>query len=220
VDVLYVDDSIIVLNKPAGLPVLPDGWERSAPYLVRMLEEQFLSAPSSKIWVVHRLDKSTSGVMVFARNAQAHRALNIQFEARETDKVYHAIVGGVPTWDEQLADQPLRVDVGHKHRTAVDPARGKHAETGFRVLHRYPAHALLEAHLMTGRTHQIRAHAAALGHALLGDTLYGAAPTELIARPALHAYRLTILNPQTERRGTFTAPYPEDFADALRRLND
>jgi RluA family pseudouridine synthase len=220
-DILHIDSAIIVLNKPAGLPVLPDGWEKDAPYLVKMLEQQYGAASSSTrqgIWIVHRLDKVTSGVMVFARTAQAHRDLSVQFEKHEAEKVYHAIIVGVPAWDEKIAKHPLRVNVGHKHRTAVDLRRGRPSETRFKTLERYSAHGLIVAQIMTGRTHQIRAHAYALGYPLLGDTLYGAPETELIARPALHAYTLTIANPENGERTTFTAPYPPDFSEALERL--
>lgn len=212
--ILYSDENIIILNKPAGLPVLPDGWEKDAPYLVKMLEEEF-----GKTWIVHRLDKTTSGVMVFARTAEAHRALNIQFEKHEAGKIYRAIAMGNPKWDEKIAKHPLRVNVGHKHRTMVDEKNGVSAETRFKVLERYADHALLEAELMTGRTHQIRVHAYALGHPLLGDALYSAPETNLIARPALHAYSLTFTHPAANERVSFTAPYPEDFSKALERLN-
>ncbi len=127
---------------------------------------------------------------------------------------------GAPKWNEKITRQPLRANVGHKHRTAADDKRGKPAETRFTVLARYEAPAaLVEAQLMTGRAHQIRAHAYTLGHPLLGDVLYGAEPSELIARPALHSYRLTITHPQTGQRESYIAPYPEDFAGALERLN-
>ncbi len=220
-EILHIDSAIIVLNKPAGLPVLPDGWEKDAPYLVRMLEEQYGSGSSSSgqgIWIVHRLDKVTSGVMVFARTAEAHRDLSMQFEKHNAGKIYHAVLVGVPAWDEKMAKHPLRVNVGHKHRTAVDLRDGKPSETTFKILERYAAHSLIEAQIMTGRTHQIRAHAYALGYPLLGDTLYSAPKTDVIARPALHAYTLTLLNPENGQRSTFTAPYPPDFSKALERL--
>jgi tRNA pseudouridine32 synthase / 23S rRNA pseudouridine746 synthase len=222
VDILHVDSAIIVLNKPVGLPVLPDGWEQDAPYLVRQLEEQFGSASGDlrqSIWIVHRLDKSTSGVIVFARTAEAHRDLSMQFERHQAEKIYHAIILGLPAWEEKIAKHPLRLNVGHKHRTAVDPKGGKPSETRFKVIERYDAHVLVQAQIMTGRTHQIRAHAYALGHPLLGDTLYSAPETDLIARPALHAYTLSILHPTDHQRFTYTAPYPEDFSKALERLS-
>lgn len=210
--IIHVDEHILVINKPAGLPVLPDGWDKGVPYLVKMLEDEF-----EKVWIVHRLDKVTSGVMVFARDAETHRALNLQFENREAEKFYHAILEGNPKWEEKIAKHPLRANVGHKHRTMVDPKNGKPSETRYKVIKRYQAGALVEAMPMTGRTHQIRVHAYALGHPLLGDPLYGASATDLIARPALHARSLTIeLN---GKRNAFTAPYPDDFRAALESLN-
>ena len=212
-NILFADEHILVLDKPAGIPVLPDGWEKDAPYLVKMLEDEF-----GKIWIVHRLDKTTSGVMVFARRAEAHRSLNIQFENHEAEKVYHAIVEGNPNWNEKVAKFPLRADVGKKHRTAVDDKRGKPSETRFRILKRYQDWALVEAKPMTGRTHQIRVHAYALGHPLVGDLLYGGSETDLILRPALHAHSLTFTHPAAGERLTFRANAPEDFVSALERL--
>ena len=221
VDIIYKDEHILILDKPAGLSVLPEGWEPDAPYLVKMLEEEF-----PKIWVVHRLDKSTSGVMVFALTADAHRALNIQFEKHETEKIYRAITVGAPPWKERVTKFPLRVNVGHKHRTMVDNKNGVRSETRFRVLNWNQASALVEARPMTGRTHQIRVHAYALGYPLLGDVLYsvlrqaqdGTPETEIIARPALHAYSLSFNHPASDERVTFIAPYPEDFQTALNVL--
>jgi tRNA pseudouridine32 synthase/23S rRNA pseudouridine746 synthase len=209
---LHEDAQLLIVNKPAGVPVLPDGWEKDAPTLVQQLEEGF-----GKLWIVHRLDKGTSGVMVFARSAAAHRTLSLLFETRAVHKRYHAIVNGTPDWNEYSARHPLRVDVGHSHRTKVDPLKGKPCETAFRVLERFSSHTLLEACPVTGRTHQVRVHAYALGHPLLGDTLYSAPPTDLMARPALHAHTL-----EFEFEGnllSFTAPYPEDFGNTLARLH-
>jgi RluA family pseudouridine synthase len=209
--VIYSDDSIVVVNKPAGVPVLPDGWEADAPYLVKQLEEQF-----GRLWVVHRLDKVTSGVMVFARTAAAHRSLNLQFERRETQKAYHAIVVGNPKWDEHTARHPLRINVGHSHRTAIDHSKGKPSETAFRVLEHFNGYALLAAVPHTGRTHQIRAHLSALGFPILADSLYGAPLTDMIPRPALHAYSLEFKF--GEKPFSFSVPYPDDIQKALARL--
>ena len=212
--IIHLDEHILVINKPAGLPVLPDGWEKNAPYLVKMLEEEY-----GKAFIVHRLDKVTSGVMVFARTAEAHRSLNMQFENHEAEKVYHAIMEGKPNWDEKVTKFPLRANVGKKHRTMVDNRNGKPSETRFRILKRYQDGALVEARPMTGRTHQVRVHAYALGHPLVGDILYGAMETDIISRPALHAYSLTIMHPQMKERLTFKAERPQDFVSALERLN-
>jgi RluA family pseudouridine synthase len=210
-DILHLDEQIIVANKPAGLSVLPEGWEPQATYLLKMIEAQF-----NPIWVVHRLDKVTSGVMVFARTAEAHRTLNRQFELHQVEKVYYAIVEGDPVWDEKVCKMPLRTNVGHKHRTAIDHKRGKPAETHFSVLKRWQARALVAAHPLTGRTHQIRAHLSALGYPLLGDVLYGAAETNLIARPALHALSLAFAHPESGARVAFTAPYPDDIQQLVK----
>lgn len=211
--IVHSDQHIIVVNKPADLSVLPEGWEKDASYLVKMLEEKY-----GKIWVVHRIDKITSGIIVFALTAEAHRSLNIQFEKHEVEKYYHALVNGVPKWDEKVTKFPLRVNVGHKHRTMVDNRNGVRSETRFKLLERYQASALVEASPMTGRTHQIRVHAYALGHPLLGDVLYSAPETDAIARPALHAYSLTLTHPETGKRLTFQADYPNDFRNAIHLL--
>ena len=217
--IIYEDDHILVIDKPAGLSVLPDGWEKDSAYVVKLLEEQF-----DKIFIVHRLDKITSGVMVFARDAETHRALNIQFENHEAQKTYHAIVEGNPKWEEKVARHPLRANVGHKHRTMVDDKNGKPSETRFRVIKRYQVRAeqgrseaaLLEAKPMTGRTHQIRVHAYALGHPLVEDILYGARDQYGIPRPMLHAQTLSFIHPSTKERVKFSAPHPDDFEEALK----
>jgi len=222
VDILFSDEHILVVDKPAGLPVLPEGWDKGAPHLVQMLEQQL-----GRIWVIHRLDKVTSGVLVFARHPDAHRALNSQFEKHQVEKVYHAIALGSPAWDEKIVKQRLRANVGHKHRTIVDARAGKAAETHFRVLRRRQDHTLVEARPRTGRTHQVRVHAYASGYPLLGDTLYGTSPTDLIARPALHACSLSFHAPSNGDWSsnmdqwplqTFTTPYPGDFQSALEAL--
>jgi RluA family pseudouridine synthase len=218
---IHEDQHLVIVNKPAGLSVLPDGWEKDSEYLVKILEERF-----GKVFIVHRLDKITSGVMVFARDAETHRALNLQFETHEAQKIYHAIVEGNPKWEEKIARHPLRANVGHKHRTIVDDKHGKPSETRFRVIKRLQAHpeqgrgeaALIEANPTTGRTHQIRVHAYALGHPLLGDALYGAQDSYGIARPMLHAQSLSLIHPATKERVKFSAPRPADFEEVLRSL--
>jgi len=212
--IIYEDDQLIVVNKPAGLPVLPDGWEKDSEYIVKMLEEQY-----GKLFIVHRLDKITSGVMVFARDAETHRALSLQFESHEAQKTYHAILEGNPKWEEKVARHPLRLNVGHRHRTVVDDKKGKLSETRFRVMKRYQEAALVEAKPMTGRTHQIRVHAYALGHPLVEDVLYGARDRYGLPRPMLHAQSLSFIHPATHERVKFSAPHPADFDEALERLN-
>ena len=122
IPILHLDAELIVVNKPAGLPTLPDGYDKTAPYLGGELTAQY-----GRVWIVHRLDRDTSGAMVVARSAEAHRALNLQFDAHTVTKLYHALVIGVPDWAERTIDLPLRPDGDRRHRTVVDPQRGKAA---------------------------------------------------------------------------------------------
>lgn len=213
IKIIYEDSYLIIVDKPAGLSVLPDGWEKDSEYLVKLLEEKY-----GKVFIVHRLDKITSGVMVFARDAETHRALNMQFESHEAQKTYHAILEGNPKWEEKVAKHPLRANVGHKHRTMVDDKNGKPSETRFRIIKRFDESALVEAKPMTGRTHQIRVHAYALGHPLVEDVLYGARDQYGLPRPMLHAQTLSLIHPVTNERVKFSAPHPPDFEEALKIL--
>jgi RluA family pseudouridine synthase len=168
---------------------------------------------------VHRLDKDTSGVLVLARNADAHRSLNTQFSEQRVRKVYHAIVMGTPSWMKKSIQLPLRTNVGRRKRTVVDPQRGKPAATTFSLLSVFESCALLEALPETGRTHQIRAHLYSLGFPVLADPLYGPGkPSIYISRLALHAHILSFQHPQTGIAVSFTAAYPDDFKLALDAL--
>jgi RluA family pseudouridine synthase len=204
---------MLVVDKPAGLPALVDGYHAEAPYLIGILQEKY-----DPLWVVHRLDKDTSGVIVFARTAEAHRALNIQFESRQTEKVYHALVVGTPDWNEKVVRIPLRPDGDRRHRTVVDSRGGKPSVTGLRVLECFQDHALVEAVPRTGRAHQIRAHLAALGHPIAGDGLYGGGEVGGLGRMWLHACSLKLRHPITGEEMGFRAPYPEDLERAIERL--
>jgi RluA family pseudouridine synthase len=212
-NVVFVDASILVVNKPSGIATIPGGWEEGSGSLAELLESDY-----GHIWFVHRLDKVTSGLVVFARSAGVHRTLSMLFEHHQARKVYHALVVGSPEWEEHTARHPLRINVGHSHRTVVDHGKGKPSETTFRILDRCVGYTLLKACPFTGRTHQVRVHAFALGFPLLGDTLYSAPQTDLISRPALHAQNLAFPHPVTGEQMTFSVPYPEDFSTALEKI--
>jgi RluA family pseudouridine synthase len=228
--VLWSDDSLLAVNKPAGLPTLPDGYNPAAPCLINLMSQTF-----GRLWIVHRLDKETSGVLILARTAVAHRSLNTQFEKGQVKKIYHALVVGIPQWEEKIVEVALLPDGDRRHRTRVTPA-GKPAATSLRLLERFDGHTLLEAIPRTGRTHQIRAHLAYLGYPIVADPLYGdgrgiylsevklgdtkgALPeTALLARLGLHARVLEINHPLTEERLKFEASYPEDLERTLEQI--
>ena len=232
IEILHEDEHILVVNKPAGLASVPEGFREDLPDLSSILSEGF-----GKVWMVHRLDKDTSGAMVVARTEAAHRILNTQFENRDVSKVYHALVVGQPDWQERKVVVPLLVNGDRQHRTLPDPEHGKPAVTQFTLLQRIRKFALLEARPETGRTHQIRAHAKFLNLPIACDDLYGDGEPiflstfkkdyrgkgdreerALIGRLALHAFQLEIIHPTTGETMPFEAPYPKDLRATVSQL--
>ncbi len=229
--VLFADEDVLAVNKPAGITVTHDGTREESPTLAERLHQSY-----GDLLPVHRLDRDTSGVVVLARHPDAHRALNQLFETHAVEKVYHLIVVGTPDWEERQVEAPLLPDGDRRHRTIVDAEAGKPSLTTFRVLQRFQRHALLEARPLTGRTHQVRVHAALVGLPIVADPLYGdGAPLllsslkrsyrageeperPLIGRLALHAQRLAFPHPRTEKLLEILAPYPKDFRAALNQL--
>ena len=227
---IWSDESLLVINKPAGISSLPHGYDSHRPHLRAILEPNF-----GKLWVVHRLDIDTSGVMIFARSPEAHKELNILFADRQVDKRYHALVVGEPQWGKREVRLPLVPDGDRKHRTIIDPRRGKHAHTDLLLLERFEGYALVEARPHTGRRHQIRAHLAASGFPIVADALYGSGSeiflshlkkyyhsgktpeTPLLARLGLHARSLAIKHPLTKQPLFFEAPYPKDFKITIKQ---
>jgi len=229
--VIWSDETLLVINKPSGMPTLQDGYNPRTVFLVGFLKSVF-----DPIWVVHRLDKETSGVIVFARTQLAHKVLNNQFEKRQASKIYHAIVIGNPTWINKLVDLPLRPNGDRRHRTVIDMEHGKPSITELRVIEQFENLTLIEAVPRTGRTHQIRAHLAAEGYPIIFDALYGNGQpifdqfqqslmfeeireSPLLRRLGLHARSLTFLHPVSGQVLSYDAPYPQDLIDTFRYLH-
>jgi 23S rRNA pseudouridine1911/1915/1917 synthase len=221
-DVLYEDDALLAINKPPGLVVhpAPGHWQDT---LVNALLHRWRTAPSdldpSRLGIVHRLDKDTSGVLLIARTAASVAALSRQFQDRTTAKQYVALVWGVPRPARGTIRDPIGRHPVHRQRMAVRP-RGRPAVTRYEVVESFDTAALVRAYPETGRTHQIRVHLAARGHPLVGDRLYarGRARDAVIARQALHAERIRFAHPVSRESIEITAPLPADLADAIAAL--
>ncbi len=221
--IIYADEAILVVNKPVGLLSLQDGYDKTIPHLSVVLSPVY-----GQVWMVHRLDRETSGVMVVARSALAHHHLNEQFKNRQVTKIYHALVYGNPDWDQKELEIRLLKDGDRQHRTIMHP-RGKPSSSSFSVLKRYPNYALIQAEPHTGYTHQIRAHLAYLGFPVVGDGLYGKKALEddlarrgspLLNRVALHALSLSFIHPLLLTQVNYTSPYPADFLQVINQLDE
>ena len=235
---IYADEDMIAVNKAAGLLVAADRWDIEAPRLDLLIQKELpqIAPLCQKLYAVHRIDKDTSGILLYALNAEAHRALNTAFQEREIKKTYRLLIHGRVQEEQFTVDLPLRADGDALHRTVVDKRRGKEAITHFTVLETFRQFSLLEARPVTGRTHQIRAHLAAAGYPIVCDSLYGSGKpvllselkqrwhgdvyTEqpLIRRLALHAYQLEGVHPRTSEPFSFTAEYAKDFKSTVHQL--
>jgi RluA family pseudouridine synthase len=213
--VIFIDDQLLAVDKPAGLATLVEGWKPDDPYLLAILEQIF-----NPLWVVHRLDKETSGVIVFARTAEAHRSLNLQFDRRQIEKIYLAFVRGNPEWEQRHVRLPLRPNGDRRHRTLIDPKRGKPSSTDLVILERFTGFSLIRAIPHTGRTHQIRAHLSAIGFPIVGDQLYGRTEIQNVKRLGLHAASIKLYHPASGIETIFEAPLPDDLRNILLRLRE
>ncbi|MFS0867696.1 RluA family pseudouridine synthase [Microbacterium sp. 179-B 1A2 NHS] len=222
--IVHDDDEIVVVDKPAGVAAHPSlGWE--GPTVVGALAAAGFriatSGAAERQGVVHRLDVGTSGLMVVAKTERAYTALKRAFKEREVDKIYHAVVQGHPDPLTGTIDAPIGRHPSHSWKFAVTPT-GKDSVTHYETLEAFPGASLLEVHLETGRTHQIRVHMAAHRHPCVGDPLYGADPTVAqrlgLTRQWLHARELSFAHPVTTDWVTFASDYPADLAHALDLL--
>jgi 23S rRNA pseudouridine1911/1915/1917 synthase len=213
--IVHLDDSLAVVDKPAGLVVHPAP-SHSGPTLVDALAEILGGgADPERPGIVHRLDKGTSGLLVVARDDDAHAALQAQVARREVERVYLALAGGRLASRTGTIDAPIGRASRQRHRMAVSGAAARQARTHFEVLELLPRESYLEAKLETGRTHQIRAHFAAIGHPLTGDETYGGPARYGLERQFLHAHRLAFAHPVTGENLSFTSQLPGDLEAAL-----
>lgn len=232
-DILYEDDDVIVVNKPAGVPVIPDRFNTEAPSINKLLEEK----TGEKIWVVHRLDRDTSGVLCFAKNETAHRYMSMLFQNHDVGKYYVGLVHGKVSPEEQRIESPIAEHSTIKGKMVVN-RRGKLSVTDYKVVQQWPLHSLLQFQIHTGRTHQIRVHCQSIGHPIVADNLYGNGEPFLLSgikkkykmstkdeeekpllnRLALHAYKLVFVN-AAGKEITVEAPLPKDIGACVQQLN-
>lgn len=231
-DIIYEDDYIIVINKVAGMLTIPD---RYSPDKVNL--QQLLLKKYEQIFIVHRLDKETSGIILFAKTTEAHKKFSSLFTNRAIRKFYLTVVDGQPYEDAATIDKPIAPTPNHLDRMRIDK-RGKESITRYKVLHRFKEFSLLEVEILTGRTHQIRVHLESEGIPLASDPLYSrrqalyAADIKgrkfrgkenkeirpLISRSILHAWRLEFDHPIKKEAITVEASVPKDIRAVINQL--
>jgi 23S rRNA pseudouridine1911/1915/1917 synthase len=213
---VHIDEALAVVDKPAGLVVHPAP-SHKGPTLVDELSSVLGGGPDPvRPGIVHRLDKDTSGLMVVARTEQAHRVLAEQIRSRELARSYLALAEGRLKSRSGTIDAPIGRHRRSRTRMAVR-AGARDARTHFEVIELLPSDTYLEARLETGRTHQIRAHFAAIGHPLAGDRRYGGGGRHGLRRQFLHSHRLALTHPIGGERLEFSSELPDDLTVALER---
>ncbi|MBK7337051.1 MAG: RluA family pseudouridine synthase [Saprospirales bacterium] len=230
--IIFEDQSLIVVEKPAGLLSIPDRFSSERENMLDLLREG-----REEVFTVHRLDRETSGIMVFAKTREAHRVLSMAFENREVTKHYLALVEGQVMEEEGRIDLPIGESLSTPGKMEIK-SRGKASLTLYKVLERYKGYTLVEADIQTGRTHQIRVHFAHSGHPLAVDSLYGQREAfflseiklrkfhlgkyqeerPLMVRTTLHSWKLSFHHPETGERMEFESALPKDFAAVLNQL--
>ena len=217
-NVIYEDEHMIAINKQAGLVTHPT-LKRTTGTLVNALLWRFKG--KTQPFIVHRLDKDTSGVILFAKDPESQRILSAEFKARKTKKTYLALVDGIPKKKEEEIDAPIARNP--QVRTRMDVLSwGRRALTRYKVIKQFKSRSLLRVRIMTGRTHQIRVHMKYVGYPIVGDRIYGLKPSyplEWVDRQLLHATVLEVYHPFTGEPMRFVAPLAEDFKQALNKLS-
>jgi 23S rRNA pseudouridine1911/1915/1917 synthase len=220
-DILYEDAAVIAINKAAGMVVHAGAGVHSGTLVNALLHRfQQLSTTGGELrpGIVHRLDRFTSGVLLVARNDTAHQHLSAQFAGREVEKTYLAMVHGVVKGECGKIEKPVARDPVNRVKMTVRVRTGRAAYSEYRVLERFEKHTFLEVKIGTGRTHQIRVHLSSLGHAVVGDELYGAPAAPGLGRFFLHAWRIRFTSPANGKIVTIEAPLPDELERFRRGL--
>ncbi|HFB99619.1 MAG TPA: RluA family pseudouridine synthase [Phaeodactylibacter sp.] len=230
--IIFEDDDLVILNKPANFLTIPDRFIAEKPSLV-----SFLKNKMEEVFIVHRLDKETSGVIIFAKNKAAHRSMSMQFEQRTVDKIYLALVEGNLHKEEGEIKNAIATNMRDSGKMII-AKRGKPSLTLYKVIERFKNYTLVEANIKTGRTHQVRVHFQSIGYPLAVDRLYGRKEAfflseiklkkfrrgkdfeerPLMSRTSLHAKKITFTHPSSLQRMTFEVELPKDFKAVLNQL--
>jgi RluA family pseudouridine synthase len=231
-EIIHADDQVVVVNKAANVLSIPDRFAPEKFNLSKRLEERY-----GEIFVVHRLDKETSGIIVFCRTPESHKHLSEQFFARTIKKVYLTLVEGCMHQTEGVIDKPIAPDPIHPDRMVVAP-KGRPSVTNFRVKEAFRNYSLVEAEIKTGRTHQIRVHFQSIGYPLAIDALYGRQSSfllsslkqgkyvigkdqeerPLMSRSSLHSFSIDFIHPSTGKPVYYEASLPKDFLAVINQL--
>lgn len=222
-DIVYEDEDVIVINKERGMVVHPaPGNLKHTLVNALMYHCDDLSGINGVLrpGIVHRIDKDTSGLLIVAKNDQAHLSLSNQLQAKEVSRKYLALVHGVIEHDYGTIDAPIGRDIKDRKKMAVTATNSKDAITHFKVIKRYKDATLVSCELETGRTHQIRVHMAYIGHPIMGDETYAYRKTLKVNGQLLHAYELTFRHPSTGKKITVQADLPEVFKNVLKEYDE
>lgn len=230
--ILFEDEALIIVDKPAPYLTIPDRYDRTIPSVFGILSDT-----REEVFINHRIDKETSGLLVFTKTAEAHKLLSVQFEERQVDKKYFALVHGTPAEEVGQIDLPIAAHRVRKKGMVVD-AKGKDSVTKFRIISSWKRHSLVELALITGRQHQIRVHMKSIYCPLVCDNLYGdgepfylsdikryinrnpdEAERPLLSRLALHAHALEFTHPLKNELMQFTSDLPKDMKAVVHQLD-
>jgi 23S rRNA pseudouridine1911/1915/1917 synthase len=230
--IIFEDNDLIIVNKPANYLTIPARFKKELPSVYSWLQQD-----REDVYIVHRLDRETSGILCFAKNETSHKVLSKQFQDRIVEKLYLALVDGIPAQGEGTIDKPIAENMAQRGKMII-AKRGKASLTTYKVVEKFKSFSLVEAQIHTGRTHQVRVHLQSIGHPLAVDFLYGKREgfylselkgrkyhsgkeedeRPLMTRSTLHAAKLVLNHPTTDQPMVFEAPLPNDFAVVMKQL--